>query len=69
MDLVAALKALGVLLAGIAGWLLLAVAALDVLFRIAAPRGERLPAAVGASAPRLSTASAAMRSADSRSGR
>ncbi|HET9594341.1 MAG TPA: hypothetical protein VFP65_02105 [Anaeromyxobacteraceae bacterium] len=64
MDLVAALKAFGVLLASVAGWLVLAAAALDLLFRATAARGERLPAPAEVKARHPAAAVPAMRAAD-----
>jgi hypothetical protein len=69
MDLVAVLKAFGVMLAGIAGWLALAAAALDVLVRLTTPRQESLPVSARARDPRFAAAPAATRSAASASRR
>jgi len=62
MDMVAALKAFGVVLAGVVAWLALAATVLEVLFRVMGPRSQQPPAAAGSSASQFEDAPVAMRS-------
>lgn len=69
MELVAALKAFGVVLAGVVAWLAIAAAALEIVLRVTATPPERGPAPSTSGDAHPVPASAAMRSAASGSRR